>query len=94
MNAEPICNVALSAPTYHALTLMARIDRTTPQDIAERVLATYLGDRLGAIRETHQEREVAGRARVIDLAARRGFQRPTRSSRSTGSRRRSSISSE
>jgi hypothetical protein len=94
MNAEPIGNVGLSPPTYRALLLIARFDRTTPEEIAERVLAAYLQGRLGTIRGAQHEREVAGRARVIDLAARRGSQRPTRSSRSTGSRRRFSISSE
>ena len=95
MDAEPICTVALSPLTYHVLTLLARIERTTPQEIAERVVAAYLEDRLGTIREAYPESEVvAGLGRVIDLAERRGSQRPTRSSRSTGSRRRSSISSE
>jgi hypothetical protein len=73
MNAEPVHNVALSAPTYRALTLVARIDRTTPQDIIESVVAAYLEGRLKAIREAQQERERErrGRTRVIDLVARR-----------------------
>ena len=93
MNAEPIRSVELSVPIYHALTLVAGIDKTTRKEIVERVVAAYLKGRIRAIRETQQERN-AGRGRVIDLAARRAARRATRSSRSTGSRGRSSSSSE
>jgi hypothetical protein len=93
MSATPIHQVALSTPTFHAVHLVARIDGVSPDMLVELVLWEYLERRLEALHVARDERATRA-GRVIELADRRTAQRPTRSSRSTGSRRRSSISSE
>ena len=65
MDAEPLFTVPLSGPTYHALTLVARIDRMEAAEIVETLVAAYLETRLGTIHEGRAARE------VIDLAAQR-----------------------
>jgi hypothetical protein len=94
MTADPVHQITVSAPTFHALHLVARIDRLSPDAVVEQVMSTYLERRLEALRKAQDERARTERGRrVIDLAARRTAQPPTRSSRSTGARSRSSISS-
>jgi hypothetical protein len=94
MSATPIHQVALSTPTFHAVHLVARIDGVSPDMLVELVVWEYLERRLEALRDAHDEGARTERGgRVIDLAGRRTAQRPTRSSRSTGFRSRSSISS-
>ena len=80
-----IHNVTVSTSTFHALRLVSRIDGVSPDAVVEQVVLAYLETRLEAIHEAHHEEERAGRGgRVIDLAARRTAQRPTRSPRSAG----------
>ena len=64
----------LSEPTYHALHLVARIDRMAPAEIVEALVAAYLEKRLRAIHEGGDE---VARGHVIDLAARRKRRAPS-----------------
>jgi hypothetical protein len=50
----------VSELTYRALGLVAQIEKTTQQEIIERILATYLETRLGAIHEAHHRQERVG----------------------------------
>jgi hypothetical protein len=94
MSAPPSHQVALSTPTFHAVHHVARIDGVSPDMLVEQVVWEYLERRLEALRDAHDERARTDRGgRVIDLAAARTAQRPTRSSRSTGSRSRPSVRS-
>jgi len=92
MNLNPVHKVALSTPTFHALNLVADVDRVSPDRIVERVVSAYLTARLEAIHEAHHEQN-QGKGQLIDLATRRAAQGTIRRSRNTGSRSRSSISS-
>jgi hypothetical protein len=69
MNLKAVHHVTLSTPTFHALSLVARVDRVSPDWIAEQVVAAYLENRLGAIHEASHEQRTDGGGRVIDLAA-------------------------
>jgi hypothetical protein len=90
MSAAPVHHVTVSTPTFHALRLVARIDRVSPNAVVEQVVFAYLETRLKAIHEAHHEEERAGRnGRLVDLAAWRTVQRSNRNPRSAGSRRRS-----
>jgi len=72
MNLKPVHHVALSNPTFHALNLVASVDRVSPDRIVERVVSAYLEARLGAIHEAHHQRSPQrSGGQVIDLAARR-----------------------
>ena len=78
MSAEPVHNIPLPAPTYHALHLVARIDRLSLPELVDQVLSAYLETRLDAIHAAHEE----SNGRVINLAARRAAQGPRRRTRS------------
>jgi hypothetical protein len=91
MKSEFVHQISLSIPTLHALHLVARIDRMSPDALLEQVVSGYLATRLEAMHEAHHEDERGRRrgGRVIDLAARRAAQGPARGLGSPGSRRRS-----
>jgi hypothetical protein len=88
MNAESTHSVSLAAPTYHALALVARIDRISPQEIVEHILGSYLEGRLGEIRDARRKWEAAreGRGQVIDLASHRSGRQTDRGNPKTRKR--------
>lgn len=95
MSAAPVHRVTLSTPTFHALRLVARIDSVSPDAVVEQVVFAYLESRLEAIYEAHHEEERAGRRGRCDRprSLKNGLA-STGNPRSTGSWRRSLISSE
>jgi hypothetical protein len=64
MSAEPTSHVQLSGPTYHALQIVARIDKIAVEEIVEALVATYLERRL---RTVHKAATHSGS--VVDLSA-------------------------
>ena len=73
MNRKSAHHVTLSSPTFDALHLVAHVDRVSPDQIAEQVVAAYLETRLGVIHEAHhQQSPQQSGGQVIDLGARRG----------------------